>query len=180
MPSLHLISLHDSAADATVIPQHASVIEVKTIMREKLGMIERERTMAPKMHVWQTFQKFSEQTVSILYVRIEVRLPIRYEQTRDNATHEHMTHAGYARNTKRKIDNRKHRGFGSRAPVTQVVRPEIEYHGVWGKIPDKIKLRRRGENAAWLLMTDVVHETKNGRFLESKVIPRGIAFDEVI
>ena len=92
--SIHLVSLHDSAANATVIPQHTSVVEVETVRREKPGVIERKRTMAPKMHVRQTFKKFSEQTVSVLYIRVEVRLPIRYKQTRDNTTHEYMSHAG--------------------------------------------------------------------------------------
>ena len=53
--SIHLISFHDSAANTSVVPQHAGVIEVKTVLREKLAVIERERTVAPKMHVRHSF-----------------------------------------------------------------------------------------------------------------------------
>ena len=91
-----------------------------------------------------------------------------------------MTHAGNTRNTKREIDNRKHRGLGGRAPITQVVGPEIKDHGVRGEIPDEIELRRRGENAARLIMSDVKHESESGRFLKSKVIPPGIACNVLI
>ena len=129
--SLHLISLHYNAANAPVVPQHAGIVEVETVLQEKLAVIERERAMAPKVNVGQILEKLCEQSISLVHIRVEVLFPLGNEQARDDATDKNVSHAGNARYATREIDDRHYGSFGGRTAAAEVVRPEVEDHAVW-------------------------------------------------
>ena len=178
---LHLIGLHHSAATATVIPQHAIFVEVKTVLQEKFAVMLRERAMAPKVNVWQTFKKLCQQTIRLVHLRVEVWFRHGNEQARNDATHEDVSDAGNARYAKGEINDHHHGSLGSRTTAAELVRPEVEDHGVWVQLPDEIELRRcRKDIARLVIMPDIEHKCEGGGFFERKVILSRIARNEMI
>ena len=135
-----LVGLHDCAANGTVISQHASLVQVFAVLREKLSRNRREGAMAPKVNVGQTFERLGQETISLVHMRVVVGFPLRNEQARNDLTSKNVTHAGNTRYTKSKINDRHRGGFGSRTTVAEIVRPEVEDHCVWRKFPDQIEL----------------------------------------
>ena len=179
--SIQLVRLHDGAADGTVVPQHAGIVEVKTVVRVKIARILRERAVAPKVNVGQAAEKVSQETIGLVHMRVEVRLPLGKEQARNDATHENVFDAGNARYAKGEIDDGPRGGFGRRSRATEIVCPDVKDHGVWGQLPDQIELRRCRKDIAWLVfMPDIEHEGENCGFLERKVVPSGIARNKMI
>ena len=131
-----LVSLHHCAADGTVVPQHANVVEVETVLQEKLSGNLRKRAMTPKVNVWQAFENGGKETIGLVHMRIVIGFPFGKKQARNDLTHENMSHAGNARYAKSKINDGRHGGFGCRPTVTEIIGPDIEHHSVWRKLPN--------------------------------------------
>ena len=131
-----LVSFHDCAADGTVVPQHANVVEVKTVLQEKLSGNLRERTMAPEVNGGHAFENGCQETIGLVHMRIVVGFPFGKKQARNDLTDENMSHAGNARYAKSQIYDGCHGSFGCRPTITEIIGPDIDHHSVWRKLPD--------------------------------------------
>ena len=154
---------------------------METVLQEKPVGILRERAVAPKVNVRQTFEELLQQTIGLVHMRVVPWFPRGDKQARNDAAYENVSHTRNTRYAKSETNNRHHGGFGSRTEAAEIVGPEIENHGVWRKFPDEIELRWRGKDVARLVvLPDVEHEGENGRFLEREIVPGGIARNEII